>query len=69
LSELTVLNLEQTENDYTKIFDELAKHDAADIFFTGNVTSFLSSISDIKKIEIKRSYSNEFLDETIIGFR
>jgi hypothetical protein len=69
LSELTVLNLEQTENDYTKIFDELAKHDAADIFFTGNVASLIASISDIKKIEIKRNYSNEFLDETIIGFR
>ncbi len=69
LSELTVLNLEQTENDYTEIFDELAKHDAADIFFTGNVASLLASISDVKKIEIKRSYSNEFLDETITGFR
>lgn len=69
LSELTVLNLKQTENDYTKIFDELAKHDAADIFFTGNVASLLASISDIKKVEIKRSYSNEFLAETITGFR
>lgn len=69
LSDLTVLNLEQMENDYTKIFDELDKHDAADVFFTGNVASLLASISHIKKIEIKRSYSNEFLDETITGFQ
>lgn len=69
LSELTVLNLEQTKNDYTEIFGELTKHDAADNFFTGNVASLLASISDIKKIEVKRSYSNEFFDETITGFR
>lgn len=69
LSELTVINLDQTENAYTKIFAELAKRGAADDFFTGNVASLLASVSDIKKIEIKRNGSNEFLDETITAFR
>lgn len=67
--ELAVVNLDQIENAYTKIFAELARRDAADEFFVGNVASLLASVADIKKIEIKRNGSGEFLDETITAFR
>lgn len=69
LTELTVLNLSETENAYTKIFAELERRNAADDFFTGNVAGLLASISDIKKIEIRRGYSSEFSDETVTAFR
>lgn len=64
---LTVINLDKTENAYTSIFKELEKRDSADEFFTGNVASFLGSLSDYNKIEIKQNYSGNVLDETITG--
>lgn len=67
--ELIVLNLDESENAYGRIFAELEKRGAAEDFFTGNVQSLLASLSGIKKIEIKRSYSNGFLNETIFAFR
>ncbi|MBC7795706.1 MAG: hypothetical protein H7Z37_02405 [Pyrinomonadaceae bacterium] len=64
---LTVINLDKTENAYTSIFNEIEKRDSANEFFTGNVASFLGSLSDYKKIEIKQNYSGNVLDETITG--
>jgi hypothetical protein len=65
-TELTVLNLEQRETAYDRVFDELARKKAVYDFFTGNIKSLLDSISDVKKIEVRKNYSHNFLDEEII---
>jgi len=65
LTELTVLNLQRKDDAYTQIFAEFARKNAADKFFTGNVESLLDSISEVGKIEIKKSYSRGFLEEEI----
>lgn len=64
-SELTVVNLAQKENAYDKVFAELTRKNAANEFFINNVAGFLDSINEIKKIEIRRSYSQGFLDEQL----
>jgi hypothetical protein len=64
-SELTVVNLTQKENAYNKVFAELAKKSAADKFFVNDVAGLLDSINEIKKIEIRRNYSQSFLDEEL----
>ncbi len=69
LTELIVINLDRADDAYTKIFAELEKRGAAEYFFTANIASLLDSVSDIKKIEIRRNGSNEFFDETITAFR
>lgn len=64
-SELAVINLAQKENAYDKVFAELAGKKAANSFFTSNIGSFLDSINQIKRIEIKRKYSQNILDEQL----
>ena len=64
-NELTVINLTQKENAYDKVFAELAKKSAADKFFVNNIVGFLDSINEIKRIEIRRKYSQNFLDEEL----
>lgn len=65
LTELTVLNLARKDEAYTQIFDEFARKNAAETFFTGNIESLLDSISEVGKIEIKKHYSRGFLEEEI----
>lgn len=67
LDALTVLNLDQRENAYDRIFAELAGKKAANKFFTGNIKSLLDSVSDVKKIEIREHYIQNILDEEIIA--
>ncbi len=66
MSELTVINLDQRANAYDRVFDRLDREKVADVFFTGNVSSFLNSISDVKKIEVKKNYTGKFFEEEII---
>ena len=68
-TKLTVVNLEEKENAYTKIFARLEETKSADVFFTGNVESLLESISEVKKIEIRENYSQNILEEELIFFR
>lgn len=68
-TKLTVVNLAEKENTYTKIFNRLEEKDAADVFFTGNIESLLDSISEIKKIEIRENYAQNILEEELIFFR
>lgn len=65
LSELMVINLAQKENAYDKVFVEIAEKKVANNFFTGNVGSLLDSVSEIKRIEIRRSYSQNLLSEEL----
>lgn len=64
-SELTVVNLAQRANAYDKVFAELAEKKAVNEFFTNTVGSFLGSIDEIKKIEIRRDYSQNILNEEL----
>lgn len=64
-NELTVINLTQKEHAYDKVFAELAKRNAADKFFVNSIAGFLDSINEIKKIEIRRNYSQNFLNEEL----
>ena len=64
-SELAVINLAQKENAYDKVFAELNRKNAADSFFINNVAGFLDSINEVKSIEIRRNYSQNFLDEQL----
>ncbi|HSK72624.1 MAG TPA: hypothetical protein VK892_13055 [Pyrinomonadaceae bacterium] len=65
-SGLTVINLQQRENAYDRIFAELAEKNAADDFFTGNVKSLLDSASNAAKIEIRDNFSSKLYEQEII---
>lgn len=66
-SELTVVDLRQKANAYDKVFAELAEKKAANEFFTNTVGSFLDSIDDIKRVEIRRNYAQNILTEELIA--
>ncbi len=68
-NQLTVINLDEKHNAYTRIFEHLAEKKAANDFFTGNIESLLESMSDIKKIEIRRNYVQNILEEELVFFR
>lgn len=68
LNELTVVKLDQRENAFDRVFEDLAAKNAADDFFTGNVASLLGALSDVRKIEIRKNYSQNFLDEEVIVY-
>lgn len=64
-TELSVLNFGQRENAYDRIFSQLARKNAADDFFTENIKSLLDSAEKIKRVEVKRSYLRNFLNEQV----
>lgn len=66
LSGLTVINLQQRENAYDRIFAELAGKNVADDFFTRNIKSLLDSASDLARIEIRDNFSAKFYEQEII---
>lgn len=69
LDSLTVINFGERKNAYDEVFDKLNEKKQADDFFTGNIASLLDSISQLKKIEIKESYSqNIFYEEITFNF-
>lgn len=65
-AELTVINMSERKSAYDDVFNRLIEKDAADDFFTGNVKSLLDSVSEIKKIEIRKNYSQNILAEELI---
>ncbi len=64
-TELTILDFNQRVEAYDKVFFVLSDKKAPEDFFNGNIKSLLDSISDVKKVEIKRNYASNFLDEEI----
>jgi len=64
-TELSVLNFDQRENAYDRIFSQLARKNAADDFFTENIKSLLDSAEKIKRVEVKRSCLRNFLNEQV----
>ena len=64
-SKLTVLNFNEKETAYDRVFAALAERNAGHEFFTGNVGSLLDSISAVEQIEIRENYSRRFLEEEI----
>ncbi|MCY7375540.1 MAG: hypothetical protein LH472_06165 [Pyrinomonadaceae bacterium] len=67
-SELTVVNFNQRENAFDRVFNELNKKKAANDFFTGSISSLLDSISEVESIQIKKSYSQNNFEEELIFF-
>lgn len=65
LTALTIINFEEKETAYDRIFAELNRQKLADDFFAGNVASLLDSIYKVRKIEIKEFYSQHTFDEEI----
>ncbi len=72
-SELTVLNFEQRENAYDKIFAEKAKNNIVgdfftdnDDFFTENIGSLLDSLAEVKRVEMTRKFSPNLMEEHIV---
>lgn len=66
VNSLTSVNLEERENAYDRIFNEISEQDLGESFFTTNIQSLLETISDVKKIEIRESYDRNFLEEELI---
>jgi hypothetical protein len=64
-NEFTVLNLEQRENSFDQVFEEIANKNIADDFFTENISSLLDSISEVKRIELTRKISKNLMEERI----
>ncbi len=66
-SELTVLNFAEREQAYDKVFAEFSRKNIADDFFTKNISSLLDSISEVKRIGLKRSFSGNLMEEKIVA--
>lgn len=65
LTGLTVINLDRKADSYDRVFDELAKNNSAQTFFTDNVGSLLDTISDVKRVEIRQNFSGKIYEEEI----
>lgn len=65
-AEMTVINLSTRKTAYNDVFDRLNEKKAADAFFTGNIKSLLDAASGIEKIEIRKNYSQNILEEELI---
>jgi hypothetical protein len=63
ISELTVINLENRQENFDGVFGKLSKESGD--FFTGNVAGLLNSIEDVKQIEIKIKFESNYLHEEI----
>lgn len=63
---LTGINLSERKNVYDRIFGEITSQKLDENFFTENIQSFLETISDAKKIEIREFYNRNFFEEEII---
>lgn len=69
-SDLTVINLERKNSAFDEVFNRINKDAAEGNFFTGNVSSLLDSISEVKRIEIRRNFSaNNFEEELIFALQ
>lgn len=65
-SELTFIDITQKEKSYHRIFAELQEKPDKKDFFTGNIASFLDSMSEIRAVEIRKSYTSDTFDEELI---
>lgn len=63
--ELTVLNLAERENAFDRIFGASSVDAEQNDFFNGNVSSLLDSLSDVKRIEIRKNHSHNVLEEQL----
>jgi hypothetical protein len=61
---LTVIRLQNHEANFEQIMQQFTTE--KDDFFTGNVSSLLGVISDVKEIEIRRNSDELFLNEEIL---
>ena len=64
LNEMTVIRLDQRQSAYDEIMKTIEKSNKND-FFTGNISSLLDTISDVKQVEIKRNYHENYLHEEV----
>lgn len=65
-AELTVVNLSERKAAYDDVFDRLREKQAAEDFFTGSVKSLFDAASRIARIEIRKNYSRNILEEELI---
>ncbi|MDQ2745935.1 MAG: hypothetical protein M3T96_01600 [Acidobacteriota bacterium] len=65
-AELTVINLDQREEAFDQVFEQLGDETPASGFFTGNISSLLDSISEVERIEIRKNYSANIMEEELI---
>ena len=61
---MTVIRLDQRQSAYDEIMKTIEKSNKND-FFTGNISSLLDTISDVKQVEIKRNYHENYLHEEV----
>ena len=61
-SELTVVDLTAKETAFEQVFDEFSGNETDGDFFTGNISSLLDSLSDVKRIEIRKRYSRNIFE-------
>lgn len=64
-SELTIVNLEQRKPAFDEVFAILNEKDKSGTYFTGNISSLLDSISEVKRIEIRKNYSQNIFEEEL----
>jgi hypothetical protein len=64
-NELAVLNLGEREEAFDRVFAEFSRKNIADEFFTKNVGSLLDSISEVKRIELRRNFAGNLLEENV----
>jgi hypothetical protein len=64
ISNLTVINLKNKNENLDKIFSKLAGENSND-FFLGNVGSLLETISRVETIEIENSINSKYQEEKI----
>jgi hypothetical protein len=65
-ADLTVINLSERKTAYDDVFDRLNEKNASDDFFSGNIKSLLDAADRIKKIEIRKNFRQNILEEELI---
>ncbi|HRH41544.1 MAG TPA: hypothetical protein PKY82_07875, partial [Pyrinomonadaceae bacterium] len=63
-SDLTVIRLANRQENFDDVMKKISVNE--NDFFTGNISSFLDVIKDVRQIEIRRKSDNNFLEEEIL---
>lgn len=68
-SELTVVNLDQRNTAFDKVFEDFQKRGAEVRLMTSNVAGLLDSAAPARRLEIRKRASGKLIEETIVAER
>ena len=66
LSDLTIIDVENTTRGFQNIFQKLRKEDQGNDLFARNIGGLIEAIPKTTKLELKRHHSGVFLYEEVV---